>query len=142
MTDSVVVDASLALKWTIREDDSDLADDLLDDWTNQDRRLLAPSWFGCEMANVVYQRVRRGLISFSDGQSALDEIFARITFIDIEPRLARRAYEMAHELQQRASYDAQYAALAEYLGCELWTADQTFALAAKPVFPWVRLLGE
>ncbi len=37
------------------------------------------------------------------------------------PNLHRRALELASQLKQGAVYDAHYLALAESLGCELWT---------------------
>ena len=38
--------------------------------------------------------------------------------------------ELADQLQQGAVYDAHYLALAESLGCDLWTADARFSRAA------------
>jgi predicted nucleic acid-binding protein len=44
---------------------------------------------------------------------------------------AERAIEIAALTGQRASYDSHYLALAERLGCELWTADDRFRDAAR-----------
>jgi len=41
----------------------------------------------------------------------------------------RRAWELRANV---TAYDAAYIALAEILNCELWTADQKLANAARP----------
>ena len=46
------------------------------------------------------------------------------------PQIHVRALELAGELGQGAVYDSHYMALAESLGCDLWTADERFFRAA------------
>ena len=58
------------------------------------------------------------------------------------PNLHRRALELASRLKQGAVYDAHYLALAESLGCELWTADQRFYRAVSSSVDNVRWIGE
>ena len=58
------------------------------------------------------------------------------------PGLHVRALQLASQLSQNAAYDAHYLALAESLGCELWTADERFYRAASPSIANVRWLGE
>ena len=58
------------------------------------------------------------------------------------PHLYGRALELASLLRQGAVYDAHYLALAETLGCELWTADEKFCRAASPVARSVHWIGE
>jgi predicted nucleic acid-binding protein len=41
----------------------------------------------------------------------------------------------------QAAYDVHYLALAELLGCELWTADEKFFNSVKKKKPQVRLLS-
>ena len=49
---------------------------------------------------------------------------------------------MARQLNQNAAYDAHYLALAQSVGCDLWTADERFYRAASPSIENVRWLGE
>ncbi len=58
------------------------------------------------------------------------------------PNLHVRALELASQLSQSATYDAQYLALAESLGCELWTADERFYRAASSGVDNLRWIGE
>jgi predicted nucleic acid-binding protein len=52
-------------------------------------------------------------------------------------RLMRRAWELRANV---TPYDAAYVALAEVLGCELWTADKRLAKAPGPACP-IRVLS-
>jgi predicted nucleic acid-binding protein len=52
-------------------------------------------------------------------------------------RLMRRAWELRANV---TPYDAAYVALAEVLGCELWTADKRLTKAPGPACP-IRLLS-
>ena len=60
MNGSVVVDASLAVKWLIEEDDSDKAHAVLQSWVAQDITRMAPHFMPFEVANALHRRVLRG----------------------------------------------------------------------------------
>jgi predicted nucleic acid-binding protein len=141
-TDAVVVDASISLKWVLQEVHTAEAHALLAEWEEQAVLRLVPSWFGCEIANVLYQRVRRGELTMAEAQLAVRGIMAEAVVRDYEPAIAVRALELAEILGQPATYDAHYLALAEREDCPLWTADERFWRVAGNRFSQIHWLGE
>lgn len=111
----MIIDASVAIKWLVQEDKSELADQLL-----VREPLCAPDLLGPEIANVVWKKWRRGELagvppSFGDVMQSFDHV---------EPSagLMKRAAEIALELDHPA-YDCFYLALAEALDDILVTLD-------------------
>ena len=66
MSGSVVVDASLAVKWLVEEDDSDKAHAALQSWVAQDITRIAPHLMPFEVANALHRRVLRGELNVGD----------------------------------------------------------------------------
>lgn len=142
MNGRVVVDASLAVKWLVKEVYSDRAFMLADLWASQDIQPVAPHLMPVEVANVLHRRVIRGEIAPETAVRLMESLLA--SGIELrEPRdLHRRALLLAARLRQNAVYDAHYLALAETLDCELWTADEKLYRAAAPSIGNIRWLGE
>ena len=138
----VVVDTSLVFKWIFNEDDVLLARTQLRSWLNTGTRIVVPCWFACELGNVLHQQVLKGNMTDVQAMQRIRIPFLWITALDPDPEIAVRGIQIASQLRQRASYDAQYLALAERLGCELGTADRRCALATQPDFPFVHWLGQ
>ena len=63
---SVVIDASLAVKWLVEEDESDKAHAALQSWVAQDIARIAPHLMPFEVANALYRRVLRGELNVGD----------------------------------------------------------------------------
>lgn len=142
MSGSVVVDASLAIKWLVEEDDSDKAQALLQSWVSQDVARIAPFLMPFEVANGLHRRVLRGELNINHGTRMMAQLLELELELHHPPSLHVRALELASQLRQGAAYDAHYLALAESLDCEFWTADQRFYRAANAVTGNVRWLGE
>ena len=142
MSGFVVVDASLALKWLVREEHSDTALALLRFWESQDLRPAAPRLMPFEAANAVHRRVVRGELTVETAAALIENLLSSRLELHETPNLHRRALELASQLDQGAVYDAHYLALAEILECEMWTADEKFVRAASPVARNLRWLGE
>jgi len=138
----VVVDASLAVKWSLEEDYTTEALAQLAEWQAHSIQPIVPCWFPCEVANVLFQRMRRGELTFADSARILPDILAAVVVVEDDAALALRAVQIAETFGQRHSYDAQYVALAEREGCECWTADDRFRTALHGVIPRVRWIGE
>ena len=66
MSEFVVVDASLAVKWLVEEEDSDKAHEVLESWVSQDITRVAPYLMPFEVANALHRRVVRGELSVGD----------------------------------------------------------------------------
>ena len=142
MSGYVVVDASLVVKWLVEEDDSDKAHAVLQSWVAQDITRIAPFLMPFEVANVLHRRVLRSELSVGDSTRMIARLLESRLELHQPPGLHVRALQLASELKQGAAYDAHYLALAESVGCELWTADERFFRAVIPSIDNVRWIGE
>lgn len=122
---SVVVDASVALKWLLPdEDDAGNAAGLLRAFREQRRDVAAPSFIRYEVANALEQAHRQGRIA----EAAIARGLA--FFLDLgihsagdDDSLLEHAQRVAHETGASV-YDAMYVAYAETLGADLVSSDE------------------
>jgi len=144
MRNSVVVDTSIAVKWALKEEDSNIALALVTEWTDLGMEVIAPPLLAYEATNALYRNMRKGDIAFSDAERGLNEVILKL--VAIEPELDfdihTRAIELAHQFGLSATYDSHYLALAEREGCELWTADTRLWNSLKGKLSWVRWMGD
>jgi predicted nucleic acid-binding protein len=134
---SIVIDASVALKWVLDEPGQDAADALLD------QELVAPALWLVEAANALWRRGHRGEISDEEAEERLAELFnAPVTTVAIEddlPAAIRLANRLGHPV-----YDCLYLALALRESTRVVTADARFLAAvqaAPDLAQAVELLG-
>jgi predicted nucleic acid-binding protein len=144
MSGAVVVDASLALKWVIREEDSSAAQALLSKWDRDGTDILAPGLFAYETANILYRRVVTNKLSYDDAVVLLKKLYSINILLDFSSYkdVSLRAVYFAHRFGLSAAYDAHYLALAEREQCEIWTADARFLRAINGKLPWVHSLAD
>ena len=142
MSEFVVIDASLAVKWLVEEEDSDKAHALLESWDAQGVTRIAPFLMPFEVANVLHRRVRRGELNVSEGALMIASLLESRLQFHHSPNLHARVLELASRLNQGAVYDAHYVALAEEFGCEMWTADRRFHRIASPTIGNLHWIGE
>lgn len=135
---TIVVDASVCVKWVLAEPDSDDAEALLD------QELVAPALWIVEAANVLWKRARRGELTADEVKERLGELIqAPITTLSIEDDILA-AGELAGRLDHPV-YDCLYLAAAIREGCHVVTADRKFvsAVAADPALQGsVRVLSD
>ena len=141
MARAVVVDAGFAIQWVLPEPHSPETRALLGDWRAGNVDRLVHDLFDFEVSNGFYRQCPA-----AEGRDWLARnlagLLSMVTLTPPTPRLLDRAAEIAELLGEPASYDAQYADLAEAEGRELWTADERFWWQAQTAFPWVRWIGE
>ena len=142
MNGSVVVDASLAVKWLVEEEDSDKAHAALQSWVDQGITRVAPNLMPFEVSNVLHRRVLRGELDLHDSTRMIARLLESRLELRHPLNLHARALQIASRLKQGAAYDAHYLALAESVGCDLWTADERLYRAARPTIDNVRWIGE
>ncbi len=123
---SLVVDASVAVKWLVPEEkDADLAERL----RTGHRELYAPRLMAVEVGNAIWVKARRGSID----RAHAGMLAARIARFPVvwfeEEAFAGNAVRLALDLDVPI-YDCVYLALARRLGARLATADVRFARAA------------
>lgn len=144
MSSTVIVDTSIVIKWMIEEPDSDAAVALLARWINEGTVILAPVLLAYEITNVLYQRIRKGLLTVAEAEQALAYVLSNTVEIDVPPDYALniRATQLAYEYSLSAAYDAHYLALAEREHCEYWTADLKLLNATNKKLSWVKNLRD
>ncbi|HEY3911108.1 MAG TPA: type II toxin-antitoxin system VapC family toxin [Stellaceae bacterium] len=120
---SVVIDASVALKWVFDEPDSAAAVAL------RNEELIAPTLWLAEAANALWRRAQRGEITASEAVEWFADLRnAPVASLPIEPHLEpalKLAIEIGHPI-----YDCLYLALALRHQTHVMTADRRFASAA------------
>lgn len=133
------IDASFAIAMVITDPASAAAHAKWEELIATSEELYAPPLFFAETTSVLRLRVHIGNVPMVEGERA----FARLLDLRVRqwdpPDLQRRAWALAARYARPRAYDAQYLAVAEQLGCHLWTADRRLANAVRE--PWVRLLS-
>ena len=139
---AVIVDASLAVKWLVPEEDSALALRLANSWAVEGIQRVAHRWFPVEVASALYKRVQRGELSPSGAAALVDNLSDYGVILYDRTPVHHRAFQIAAELQQRWIYDSFYLALAIELDCPLWTADRNFFQAAVQNYSRIHYITE
>lgn len=120
----LVVDASVAIKWFVDEESSDLADALLD----RTFELYAPRLLASEVGNALWRKARRGEIEEDEAQQ-FAEVIPRIPVrwadeLSICPAAVKMSLELGHPV-----YDCIYLALSRQMRISMVTSDARFANA-------------
>jgi len=125
---TLVVDASVAVKWVLDEPATDRAVLL----RAGDAELIAPSLVRAEIAGALWRAALRGDITAPDAARALHVAVSHYSRIIALAELADTALELAIELRHPI-YDCFYLALARRERCALVTADRRLPIAARSV---------
>lgn len=124
-----VVDTSVVMKWVIREQATDNALALRDDYLRRNDCLYAPPLLIYEAANVLYALVRERTFTLQEAEQALADIRSVITLTHASIGLVLTAFRLTNAIGTQSTFDMQFFALAASLNCTLWTDDRRFARA-------------
>jgi len=141
---SLVIDANLVISIVLPLPYSEATKDKMLSWKQFGEVLLAPALWEYEVTSALRRGVFNGLLNAGQAASALSQLMLlNVHSILPSETLNLQALGWAERLGQTRAYDAQYLALAEQAGVELWTADQRLANRAKQAgVVWVHWVGE
>lgn len=123
----LVVDASVAVKWLVAEDDSEAAREL----AASGEDLHAPRLMACEVANALWCKARLGEIERGDAGAMLAAVQDMPVRWGADEAVCADAVRIALALD-RPVYDCVYLALAHRIGAAVVTADLRFANVLAP----------
>ena len=123
---SLIVDASVAVKWVADEPGSIDARAL----GNGDEQLIAPELVVAEVGNALWKKSRGGILSRAQAAHGLRQLPLLFHHLYSDMTLSGRALEIALDAGH-AIYDCFYIALAQRENAPLITADERQLAAAR-----------
>ncbi len=135
-----IIDASVALKWFLTEEESQGADGLFEAFLRGRIELLAPDVLLLEVANALWKQTALLKILRSEEAVSIFRDFMTLP-LNLQPSnaLADRALDLAVKFKHPI-YDMLYCALAIENDCEFVTADNVLVSRLSSRLPFVRLL--
>jgi predicted nucleic acid-binding protein len=138
----ICVDASVAAKWILDEPFADNAVALLRDSARSASPIVAPPLLPFEITNILRQRMVRFRMAMQVADTLLAAFLEIPIALELTSNLYRQALAIADGFGLPAAYDAQYVALAQSFGCDLWTDDQQLLDILNNRLPFVRWIGD
>lgn len=86
-------------------------------------RLVSPPFMWSEARSSLHEAIWRGELEAAEGRKALHRLEGSPVRAEPHPELGVEAWRLADELGFARTYDAEYVALAQLLGCRLVTLD-------------------
>lgn len=129
---SLVLDSSMALAWLFEDENSDLADNILQQVA--DSGAIVPSLWRLEIANALQMAVRRNRIDAAFRDASLTDLSALA--IEIDSETDHQAWRTTLHIADSCTltlYDATYLELAQRLRLPLATLDQALRDAAEKI---------
>ena len=126
----IVVDASVAISWCLKDESSGYADEILERVV--DEGAAAPAHWPLEVANAILNAERRGRLAEEEiaGVSGLLDRL-EIEIVPIELSTAMWSVLNAAREHDLSAYDAVYLGLAQFRGVPLATLDDRLRVACK-----------
>jgi predicted nucleic acid-binding protein len=142
LNSQVCIDASLALKLVLVEEDSPKVQHLWHTWIDAGVEIVAPPLLAFEGTSVIRNKMHRGLVPPEEAElmfKAFHLLGVRLLYPD---GLHQKAWELAKRFNRPQAYDSHYLALAEILGLEFWTSDERLYNIVASDLSWVKWLGD
>lgn len=139
---TIAIDASVALKWWLRDEDATAeADEIQFGLLSGNLKIVVPALFDYEVVNTLKVAVVRKRITEAYALTAVSELVS----YDIERHDIRALQQSAFQLacrHQRSVYDAAYLTLAQALNLDFHTGNKRLFNAVSQVFSWVKWIGD
>lgn len=137
----VVVDASVAAKWQLKDEAHVAeAERLLRTIESGAVRLVVPDFWRYEVAGLYTKAVANGRMGDVDALEALSDVL-RIPAVRLPLPHPMDAFRAARRFN-RSLIDCFYLAIAEERGCDFWSDDRKLCRALSPTYPFVRWIGD
>jgi predicted nucleic acid-binding protein len=137
---TLVVDASVAVKWILPEEGHEPALRIQERYQDEEIDLIAPYLLVAEVANVLWKRERRGDLTALAAQRCFQQFLRDSPLLWDSAAVSASALALA-SAHARPVYDCLYLAWALEQRCDLVTADERFFHAMGTAFPCVKVLG-
>ena len=134
-----VLDAAVAMRWVVPEEDSAKAQLLRDRLRSQVDACFAPDVFPIEVAHALTRAERQRRIQVGEAAMLLASILSTSPKLLPALQFIDRAVEISSH-HRIGVYDCLYIALAEQLGCDMITCDERLVANLQPSgFPVISL---
>jgi predicted nucleic acid-binding protein len=141
---SIVIDASIALRWLLPDALSAACWRLFEQTANTSARIHVPTLWIYEMASGLSKAVFFKSISPDEARKSLTQVFTLgAEIVEATKLLSQQAFGWTLRLNRATTYDSYYLAVAELAGCEFWTADRRLYNACHTAdLDWVHWVEE
>jgi predicted nucleic acid-binding protein len=120
----LAVDTGVVVKFFVEEEDSDKADELLEDVLLGNLRLVALDFLFIEFANIMWMKNRLGELNAAQAEEKISQLLSLSALIEIVPVASVLVESLRIAVKHGlAAYDSALIALAENRGLRFITAD-------------------
>ncbi len=135
-----ILDSRVGFKMLVKENLSDKAELLRQDYRNGIHELLSPDIFPIEVIHALTRAERQARITPTEGAKLYIDLMTTLPKLYPYIPLLPRAYEISSQMRIGA-YDCLYVALAEQEKCELVTVDDKLVRNLQVQFPFIKHLS-